>query len=61
MYDCQCGWKLCLHHVRHEAAKAARPSACRLSLGDILQTFSEEIMAKFSIQCGVQIQSNSQF
>ena len=61
MYDWQCGWELCLHRVRHEAAKAARPSACRLPIGDILQTFSEEIKAKLSIQCGFQIQSDSQF
>ena len=33
----QCGWELCLHRVRHEAAKAARPSAGRLTLGDILR------------------------
>ena len=33
----QCGWERCLHRIRHEAAKAARPSACRLTLGDILR------------------------
>ena len=33
----QCGWELCLHRVRHKAAKAARPSACRLPRGDILR------------------------
>ena len=37
MVDWQCGWGLCLHRVRHEAAKAARPGACRCPLGDILR------------------------
>ena len=50
----QCGWERCLHRIRHEAAKAARPSACRFPLGDILQNLSEEMEAKVSLNVGCE-------
>ena len=53
--DWQYGWELFLHRVRHKAAKAARPSACRFPPGDILQTLSGEKKAPLNVGCEFKV------